>query len=187
MKLTDFCCRKSRLPSSTTQHGVRRLDMPFTPFHLGPAALLKGMLGTRFSFVVFGGSQILVDLEPLVQIFRGAEILHGPTHTIAGAVLIGFVSMLLGKPIGQLFLRIIKNPEPTISWGASTSGAFIGTFSHLILDGFMHSDMSPWAPLTSTNHLLGLISLSELHYFCLISGVVGLLIMGIKQYVQTDA
>ena len=51
--------------------------MPFTPFHLGPGALFKAIGGNRFSFMVFGGSQVLMDVEPLVHILRGDAVLHG--------------------------------------------------------------------------------------------------------------
>ena len=39
--------------------------MPFTPIHLGPGAALKAIGGRHFSFMVFGGSQVLMDIEPL--------------------------------------------------------------------------------------------------------------------------
>lgn len=41
--------------------------MPFTPFHLGPAAALKIVLPTSFSFTVFGFTQVLIDIEPLAM------------------------------------------------------------------------------------------------------------------------
>ena len=159
--------------------------MPFTPVHLGPAALFKSVLGERFSFVVFGGSQVLIDIEPLVQIVRAEPILHGPSHTIAGATVIGFLAAGLGKPIGQVFLRSISYPEPHISWAASFVGAFVGTYSHILLDGIMHSDMSPWVPFATENTLLGLISVQDLHYVCLGSGVLGLLLLGLRRLFQS--
>ena len=66
--------------------------MPFTPFHLGPGALIKAVGGERFSFMIFGGSQVLMDVEPLVRMIRGDAVLHGMSHTIAGALVIGVVS-----------------------------------------------------------------------------------------------
>ena len=32
--------------------------MPFTPFHLGPGALIEAIGGERFSFMIFGGSHM---------------------------------------------------------------------------------------------------------------------------------
>ncbi len=61
--------------------------MPFTPFHLGPGALFKAVGGRHFSFMVFGGTQVLMDIEPLLGLIRGWPVLHGYTHTLAGALL----------------------------------------------------------------------------------------------------
>ena len=123
--------------------------MPFTPFHLGPGAVFKAIGGNRFSFMVFGGSQVLIDIEPGVRILLGASILHGPSHTIAGAFLIGIVAALIGKPISEFALRLLRIPHIGITWTASVTGAFIGTFSHIFFDAIMHSDMSPWSPKPS--------------------------------------
>lgn len=51
--------------------------MPFTPFHLGPGALFKGAGDTRFSFMVFGGSQVLMDIEPLIRIAQRVTAMIG--------------------------------------------------------------------------------------------------------------
>ena len=67
--------------------------MPFTPFHLGPGAAFKAIGGKHFSFMVFGGTQVLMDIEPLVAILRGSPVLHGVTHTILGALVIGLVAV----------------------------------------------------------------------------------------------
>ena len=73
--------------------------MPFTPIHLGPGAAFKAIGGRHFRFMVFGGSQVLMDIEPLIGILRGWAMLHGYTHTVAGAAAIGAVAPLIGKPI----------------------------------------------------------------------------------------
>ncbi len=161
--------------------------MPFTPFHLGPGAVFKAIGGNRFSFLVFGGSQVLIDIEPGVRILFGASILHGPSHTIAGAFLIGIVAALIGKPISEFALRLLRISHIGITWMASATGAFIGTFSHIFLDAIMHSDMSPWSPLSGSNELLGLISLASLHVMCLVLGVIGGLIVLIRYKTRHDA
>jgi len=161
--------------------------MPFTPFHLGPGAVFKAIGGNRFSFMVFGGSQVLIDIEPGVRILFGASILHGPSHTIAGAFLIGIVAALIGKPISEFALRLVRIPHIGITWTASVTGAFIGTFSHIFFDAVMHSDMSPWSPLAGSNEILGLISLASLHIMCLVSGVIGGLLVLIRYKTRHDA
>jgi membrane-bound metal-dependent hydrolase YbcI (DUF457 family) len=51
--------------------------------------------------------------------------------------------------------------------------AFIGSFSHVLLDSIMHWDVEPLFPFTLDNPFLGLISVSVLHKLCLYSGLVG--------------
>jgi len=124
-------------------------------------------------------------MEPLVPIFRGAALLHGPTHTLIGAIVIGVIATILGKPIGQHFLRVIKQPDACITWTASLSGAFLGTLSHILLDGIMHADMSPWLPIAHTNNILGLFTVSELHYLCYGLGIIGVVVLILKYYLAT--
>jgi len=58
-------------------------------------------------------------------------------------------------------------------WWVVFLSAFIGSFSHVLLDSIMHSDVEPLFPFTLGNQLLGLISVSMLHKVCLYSGLVG--------------
>lgn len=141
--------------------------MPFTPFHLGPGAAMKAIGGRHFSFMVFGGAQVLMDLEPLVRIYMRTAILHGPTHSVPGALLVGAVAALSGKPVSEFVLRLLRIRHQPISWLASCMGGFLGTFSHVVLDAIMHSDTEPWWPLSSANPFLGLVSVRTLHLACL--------------------
>jgi len=51
--------------------------------------------------------------------------------------------------------------------------AFIGSYSHVLIDSVMHADLEPFAPFTLDNPMLGLLSIEGLHRFCLYSGLVG--------------
>jgi hypothetical protein len=147
--------------------------VPFTPLHLGPGAFLKGVGGDRFSFMLYGGSQVLIDLEPGYRMMVEDSIVHGPSHTLAGAALIGLVATVLGKPISEFALRQSKYQRSIMTWPAAATGAFAGTFSHLFFDAIMHADMMPWAPLTDSNGLLGLVSIDALHITCVALGAIG--------------
>ena len=147
--------------------------MPFTPFHLGPGALFKAIGGTRFSFMVFGGTQVLMDLEPAYRIWQNASVLHGPTHTLAGALVIGTLGTLSGKPVSEFVLRRSGIPHRPITWLASAMGGYVGAFSHVLFDALMHSDMRPFWPLSDANPLLDAIPLSALHWACAACGFVG--------------
>jgi hypothetical protein len=114
--------------------------MPFTPFHLGPGAVFKAVGGDRFSFMVFGGSQVLIDLEPAV-------------------------------------LYEMKVPCHGFTWTMSFVSAYIGTFSHVLLDAVMHWDLMLLYPFSLSKPLLGLISVDWLHVLCIGCGGLGLILL----------
>jgi membrane-bound metal-dependent hydrolase YbcI (DUF457 family) len=135
--------------------------------------LFKAIGGRHFSFMVFGGTQVLMDLEPAYRIWQNAPVLHGPTHTLAGAFAIGTLGTLTGKPVSEFVLRRSGLPHLPISWLASAVAGYVGAFSHVLLDALMHADMRPFWPLSEANPLLGAISLGMLHGGCALAGVVG--------------
>ena len=151
--------------------------MPFTPIHLGPGAACKAIGGRHFSFMVFGGAQVLMDIEPLLGIIQGRDVLHGYSHTLVGALLIGLLAALIGRPISAWVLKALKVEHYPLTWLAACTGAFIGTFSHIGLDALMHSDMNPWWPLADGNAWRGFISIDQLHLLCLGLGVFGALLV----------
>ena len=137
--------------------------------------------------MVFGGSQVLMDLEPGYRMLTGDTLLHGPTHTLAGALLIGIAATSIGKPISEFALRLLRFSQTEISWTAAALGAFAGTFSHVFLDGIMHSDMLPFLPFSESNSILGLISSYWLHTTCLLLGIAGVLILLVRYKISDDA
>ena len=132
-----------------------------------------------FSLMVFGWSQILMDLQPLYVMLRGEGELHGFSHTCLGAALIAPVAMVSGKYLGELGLRILHlesfNP---ISWKVAGVSALIGTFSHVLIDTVMHADMRPLYPFSDTAPFHGSLSISTLHLLCLGLGIMGSAIYG---------
>lgn len=154
--------------------------MPFTPFHLGPGAVFKAIGGRHFSFLVFAGSQVLMDIEPLIGILQHKAVLHGYTHTILGALALGAVAAVAGKPISAFALRILEIPHFPMTWHAACTGAFSGTYSHIALDAIMHRDMNPWWPLVPGNPLLGTVTLDWLHLSCLVVGILGVTIIALR-------
>ncbi|MDD3762973.1 MAG: hypothetical protein PHP86_06770 [Nevskiales bacterium] len=151
----------------------RAQRMPLTPLHLGPGAAFKGVAGRSFSFMVFGGAQVLMDIEPLMAMIRGWPVLHGVSHTVAGALVVGLVAGAVGRPVSTWVLERAKIPHFPITWRASFAGAFVGTCSHVMLDALMHADMRPWWPIGMTNPLLGAVSIDALHGLCMGAGVLG--------------
>lgn len=68
--------------------------MPFTPMHMGPGIAIKAVMQRRFSLMVFDSSQIVMDIEPLVAMMRDKGELHGLSHTVLGATVLGLFSAL---------------------------------------------------------------------------------------------
>jgi len=59
--------------------------MPFTPFHFGPGATVKGLSPRYFSFSVFCFAQVIMDLEVPFLMARNADRRwHGWSHTLVG-------------------------------------------------------------------------------------------------------
>ncbi len=158
--------------------------MPFTPLHLGPATLVKAAVTEKFSLTVFGLAQVFMDLQPLAAML-GADIeLHGLSHTYLGASVIGLISGLAGQPFRRKLWRSLKPQislpgqrviqlNPDISWTVAMTSAFVGTYSHVFLDSFMHADLTPYYPLAIENKLVHIFSIEQLYAFCFWSGLLG--------------
>jgi Domain of unknown function (DUF4184) len=159
--------------------------VPFTPFHMGPGCVVKALAGGSFSLAVFGFAQVAMDVEPLVRMLRGDAVIHGFSHTYLGATFVAIFSLLVGRPICQLllncwrpdgnsgFLNWLRGAR-VITWPAAITGAFIGTYSHVLLDSLMHSDMQPFSPFEEGNPTQGLVSFVAMHVVCAGAGVLGL-------------
>lgn len=158
--------------------------MPFTPFHLGPALLVKGLAPRHFSWIAFVGSQVVIDSEPLYYMLRREFPLHRTLHTFAGATLAGIAAglamiglrVLLGKALEaskEDSTAPLKLMRSEISNTGILAGALVGGLSHPFLDGIMHTDIRPFAPWSDANPLLHVINIGLLHLLCLLSGMLG--------------
>ena len=164
---------------------IRKKQLPFTPFHIGVALLVKPALNRRFSVIAFGIAQVSMDIEPGVRMAAGAKVLHGPTHTILGALIIAFFVMLVAPGICSRLLtkwnkEVAHYKMPglvhsgTVSKTAVIIGAFFGTLSHVLLDSLMHRDIHPLSPFSQANPFMGLIMHDEAYQACAIAGVFGI-------------
>ena len=158
--------------------------MPFTPFHMGAALIVKPASQTHLSLITFGVAQIAMDIEPFIGMVRNSDILHGPTHTLIGAIVIGFVVALVSPFIRRLILRRYNQEVVVYKLGwlsepidpsrmAIWFGAYWGTLSHILLDSFMHDDIRPLAPFSDVNPLLHVISHDGVYQLCFVLGVIG--------------
>jgi membrane-bound metal-dependent hydrolase YbcI (DUF457 family) len=157
---------------------------------MGPGILAKALFQGSFSLMIFGWAQLLMDLQPLIVILTGKGHIHGFSHTYIGASLIATFSAITGKYATEFCLNTFRpnNTESPISihWLVAFISAFFGTFSHVILDSFMHQDIQPFYPFSLSNGLLGVISLNQLHKFCSYTGFVGVGLYYLIQFVTIN-
>jgi hypothetical protein len=158
--------------------------MPITFFHFGPGTAIHAIAPKHVSFLTFCSANVLIDIEPLYYMVTRQYPLHRFFHTYIGAtiimiatVLIFFVGLKLSSQIRlpNLFQWQSLNPLPI--W----LGAVAGSYSHIVFDSVMHSDIAPLSPFSDVNVLYQLVPLSDLHLFCVFAAVSGLVILGIRR------
>ena len=158
--------------------------MPFTPFHMGPGLAIKALAGRRFSLLTFGMAQVAMDIEPLVGMIRGSQVLHGATHTYVAALVIAVAVAVVAPPVCRPILRRWNREVLAfrLDWlavpqrwsvSAVATGALLGTLSHVALDSIMHADIAPGAPWSDSNALQGVLPLASLHWSCVAAGILG--------------
>ncbi len=151
--------------------------MPFTPFHFGPGLLIKAA-DKRLSLLIFIFSQIVMDVEPLYFLLHDEYPVHRLLHTYAGCNLAVLITVFMGKPLCELWLKIWAfltraRVSTKISWTSAVTSAFAGAYSHVFLDSLMHRDMKPFWPFMSGNPMLGFVDVGLLHISCLVCAVAG--------------
>lgn len=151
---------------------------------MGAALIAKPVLNRNFSVITFGISQVAMDIEPGVGMLTGSAVLHGPSHTFFGALVIACLVLLIAPSICSYLLRRWNKEviHHKLHWlvqleavpkVAVIVGAFFGTVSHVALDSLMHHDIQPLRPFSDANPLLGLVTHDGVYQLCAISGVLG--------------
>lgn len=164
--------------------------MPITPFHFGPGAAIHAVAPKHISFLAFCAANVLIDVEPLYYMLTHQARLHRFFHTYVGASLVALTTFALFLACRWVASRFwLPNPFSwqSLSVPAAALGAAAGAYSHIVLDSVMHSDITPFAPFSDANALFRVISLAALHWFCLGSVAVALLILGIRQVVDSQS
>lgn len=169
--------------------------MPFTPLHMGPGLLIKSLLGGAFSLMIFGWCQILMDIQPLIVMITGEGHLHGFSHTFIGSTAIAVIAVVTGVPMSNWILfsktigfkredKKLLGLNASIGWPVAALSSLIGSYSHVMLDAIMHTDVQPHYPINLENTYLYIVSIETLHSFCIYSGIVGLCIFILTRYLR---
>ncbi len=117
----------------------------------------------------------------------GQYPLHRFFHTYVGATIIMIVTALVSFVVLKLASRLRlpnlfqwQSLNPRTIW----LGAATGSYSHIVFDSLMHSDIIPLSPFSGINVLYQLVPLDELHLFCVFAAVSGLVILGIRRLLK---
>ncbi len=160
--------------------------MPLMPFHLGPGILIKGIIPGSFSLSSFALANAAMDIEPVYHLWRSGAPLHGASHSLLGAGLIGIGVALFGRPLitraWRLYGRWSASAGQSVEIGKLPmwTGALLGTGTHVLLDGVMHSDVYPFLPLTGENPLLNITWTQNIYLGCVLSGMLGMFVILIR-------
>ena len=151
--------------------------MPFTPFHFGPTLML-GLLLRRISLPAILIGSVIADGEGFSVLFLGLDYpLHGYAHTFLGAsiiaILLIIVLYLLRSPMEKV-MDFVRLPQQ-VTWPGLAIGSFIGTFSHVILDSFLYTDIKPFYP-SNYNPFYAFISSPFVYKTCTLLFVGGIII-----------
>ena len=152
---------------------------------MGAALIVKPPLNRRFSVITFGIAQVAMDIEPGIRMAAGTDVLHGPTHTILGALVVAFLVMLIAPSICRALLtkwnkEVVYYQQLWLAHPCSVSrtavimGACFGTLSHVVLDSFMYRDVHPLSPFSQANPFLDLMTHDGVYQACTIVGALGI-------------
>ena len=160
--------------------------MPFTPLHMGPGMAVKAIAQDKFSLIIFGWAQILVDLQPLVVVLTHEGQIHGVTHTFVGGAVLGAAAAASGKPMAEVLLNLFRKkgkPRLHISWKTAWWSGLVGGLSHVLLDGLIYPDMSPFWPFVKCTRM-DIFTSRGMTAFCIFSGLAGLLVYFVSRGVE---
>jgi hypothetical protein len=153
--------------------------MPFTPFHFGPGLLLKAVTPRRFSFTAYAATQVVIDCETGYYLLRGEWPVHRVLHTLLVG---GVVGAAAGTAIGvgaQRWFRAQDRPplRGETELTPSVAGGLVGGLLHSLLDAIMHPAVRPLWPFSGGNPMQGMVGLGALHGGCVVTGIIGILLL----------
>jgi membrane-bound metal-dependent hydrolase YbcI (DUF457 family) len=156
--------------------------VPFTPYHLGPSAVIGMGAVKLFHLPALLIGSVIVDIEPFtVLVFDLDYPLHGFFHTFLGgtiaALLVAVILYFLRKPIDRFMVRI-KLEQKSGFWFILWSAMF-GMATHIFLDSIFHLDIHPFYPF-ARNPFYGLLSRGVVLGLCSVSFLVAVVIYLIR-------
>ena len=154
--------------------------MPFTPFHFGAGAAAHAAAPARVSFLAFCVANVITDVEPLYYSLHHRWPVHRFLHTFVGANFSAAATLLLFL-VAMRATQHVRLPDP-FGWQSLRAwpvavGAWLGTYSHIVLDGLNHRDMHPFWPFTFANPMLGGMSRQAVEALCLVLALAAMFLL----------
>ncbi len=122
--------------------------MPATPLHIGIPGLIGYYRPKKVDIVAAVIGSVIIDVDFFLFLMLGTPV-HGYLHSFLSATII---AIALAGILWLLNPSMIKLKE-WFRWETETgpksllAGAFIGTYSHIILDMLLYKEMNPLFPL----------------------------------------
>ena len=170
--------------------------MPITPFHIIAGFAVKSIFNKHFSWSIFALTNIIIDVEVIYYILTIGEASHKFFHTLIGSSIVALSCAIIGIPICERLLKSwnknLQNEksleklkwlstDTNITIFSSFTGAFVGAYSHIILDSLMHFDVKPFEPFFSKT-FVGIISSDLLHILLVGLFVFGSIVFFVKKF-----
>lgn len=128
-------------------------------------------------------ASIAIDVEPIYCLLNGCQ-LHGILHTYAGAAAfsLAVVTVLIYLGKGQLQrLSERLGLAQDYSLKSILAGTMVGAWSHVLLDSFMHFDVTPFWPILE-NPFLRIIDSGSIYLITVIGFIAGGAVYFLKLY-----
>lgn len=121
--------------------------MPVTPLHTGIPGLVSYCFPRRVDLMGAVIGSVIIDIDFFLFLTTGSPI-HGFFHTFLGATILAVIIIIVLRLLYKLIVVIKQwlKWEPESSLLSVSIGAFLGTWSHIILDSLIYSDLDPHYP-----------------------------------------
>jgi membrane-bound metal-dependent hydrolase YbcI (DUF457 family) len=126
------------------------ISIPFTPYHLGPSTFFGLLILKWVDFPTLLIASVIIDIEPIIVIvFNLSYPLHGMLHSFLGAFLAALLLIFVMKFLRKYFTPVMTffKLKQEVTLRSISIGAFLGTFSHVLLDVPLYWEMNPFFPL----------------------------------------
>ena len=128
--------------------------MPVTPLHMGLPGLVSYFWPGKVDIFTALLGSVLVDIDFFLFLLQQTP-LHGFLHSFLGATLLALLLIVVVR-LAPDTVRKIKSWfrwETDSNLGSVAIGAFLGAYSHVLLDSFLYSDMKPFQPFSGNPFL----------------------------------